>query len=387
MKIDTNLLNKINYWFALTIAFLMPFHKNIPELTIFWLFFWLLEGNFREKFENFKRHRLLFILIITYFCYHILAVIMFDFYTELKQLERITGFFLFPIFFLGSNKYFKKKGNIDKILIFFLIGSVLVSITKIFTSIFTGNYFYVAFVGGNPGWFALYNNFAIIIAFHFFLKSDNTSFKMFYLFSILILSLAVFFSSTRAGLLTLGIIFIFEIILIVRNSKFSQIFKIGIILTILVIVIGLLFNGRMNRMNSQAPRVFLIKNSLKIVKSNFQNIDTFLFGLGQKELKIEFKKRIYDNIKLRNLDSAHNDFLVILTKRGLIGFLIFVSFLFFATLKAIKDRDVILFLFLVNMIFNFMLNEIFCIRLGTYFFPFFSALLIFSKPKRVLNEI
>lgn len=370
------ILENINYFFAILISFLIPFHKNIPELTVLWLPFLICEIIIAKTPLIEKKYRYPLYFMIAYFLYISLELPLFGFdEIEIRQIEIKTGFLVFPIICLFAGT--KIKSNINKIFFSYFFGFFIVSSYKLITKGFIQKTTYSTFVGGNPTWFSLYALLAISVSFYLYFKYKKLLLLL--ILADIVFIVSIFYAASRAGLITLIIIFSFEYYVLIKKNR-NIAFRILSIIILLLIITFSLTNNRLKNTSLKSARIYLNLNGLKVLKENINKPKLFLFGLGAKETTNQFRKELLNETRLpklyrETLDTSHNDFLTIFIKRGLIGFLLFVTIVFLPLIHSIKKKDILMFSFIVIMTTNFLLNDIFVIRIGTYFFAFFYSLL------------
>lgn len=121
-------LRKANFLAANLLVFWLPLYKEyLPHVIVFWIFTWLIEGDFITKFKSnfYGNKKLIFILSILYYCLHVAGLI----YTTnlsygLYDLEFKLSLLIFPCIFISSNYLYKKH---FKYLLYSFVGGTLIA--------------------------------------------------------------------------------------------------------------------------------------------------------------------------------------------------------------------------------------------------------------------
>lgn len=414
----SNIIDLQHIIIAIFIALLFPIFKyGISILIILWVFVILFQKNkiklFKENLENntkiiFWTQIFLFILII--FSY---------FFSENKEkalqiIEMRLSLFVFPILFvLSKQKLIKKKKLILKT---FILGNIIAASICILFALYNS----INFIDGNlifnpikqfgisyfeyshfslflhPTYFSMYLNFSIVIILNFLDTSPKKDFKKTLLHYLLIVlfAISVYFLSSRAGLITLILIFIWRIILITINK--GNLFLKIIILSFTIISIFYIFhNNRFVRMCNQVEqsiklgkqsdnypeRFILWENSIDIIQQNFW------LGTTPADAQVIINKNLtkYNNfIKKTDLElNSHNQYLQTFVEFGIIGLVVLMFIFGGGFFIAIKRKQTLFIAFLLIILFNFFFESILNKFSGIVFiFYFFNYFLFVHKQKK-----
>jgi len=398
------LFKKLNFSVCLVLTFWIPLlivKSHISYGILLWLILWILEGDFKNKFQ--KKHtfetKLLFFLLISFYLLHIVGLI----YTQnLKQgfseIEKKVTIFLFPILLFASNELYRKKFNY--ILISFISGNLLASLiclgiafykyfflninqtvydtlsTKYGVFIYTQLSYFL-----HPSYFSMYLILCIVMLFYFISKNPNLKIKILLFILLFIFVGMVALLSSRANYFSLIITVIFSgfIYKILKKTYAKFIFVSGIIL----IISFFLINGPRNIDKSVIKqkmfsniRGIIWEDSFEIIKENF------LFGIGTGDAADELDKKLEEgNVQpwYRGLN-AHNQYIETFIELGFLGISVLVSIFGIAIINSIKQKNYLLLLFLINLGINMLFEAMFITSAGVLFFAFFVGFFAFNKP-------
>ena len=175
-----------------------------------------------------------------------------------------------------------------------------------------------------PNVYGLILGMAIPIALEFFWNTSTT--KIFYIFSISLLSLGVYFTNSRGAVLGIALSFLLQ----VASKYIKNIRSLIICITILAITIsigGAFLPSRMSNISSGESsaheRTWAWENGLKMFTRHP------ILGVG-KGLFAH-----YSAIKLR----AHNNYVQIFSETGLLGFFFFIGFIWFTISRLWSFQD------------------------------------------------
>jgi O-antigen ligase len=398
---------RIHYWAGLLFFFLLPFNLHFfPVIIGIFVISWIIQENFIDKFLSFFQNKRAVWFIILYFLFALSLIYSENISKSFTDLEKKLSLFFMPLIFATANKYLKK--NFKFLLLAFLIGTsvnVLISSTNFLIEIFSSAAAYQKFLS-SPFWYgykhlSIFNHssyFALFIAFSigiliYFYKTKPFNFsanfwtKVFIYLWVILLSLVCIINSSRAGILALFVFLIFSFFYLLKRFYI----KVGaaIILTGFLIY-GLsterfenysevardLLTGKKltqhELLEKNADRLVLWRNSIEVIKSNFW------IGTGNGDIKIELKKRYKKHKVYEDLDkilNPHNQFLSVFVGIGIFGFAYFIFLFVKPSVKAWKERDYLLFSFLILIIIHFLVESMLNRLSGIAFFSSFYSLL------------
>ena len=414
-----------NFYTCLLLVFCLPFwSKILPPLIIVWIFTWLLEGDFKNRFKL-KDNISPFLLIIGFYVWHAIGLFYTDnFKSGFFDLEVKMLIIVFPFLFLGVNYLFIKK----RLIIFktFVFGNLFAALMC--TSIATYNV-YIHFCGeGNsneafntfffytglsyfmhPSYFAMYLIFSLVIIEYLFYNKliTNNLLKAIYFSIALFFVVFIYFLSSRASIIAFLAISVGLLILYFYKTKKILI---KIISLIILILIGFIMINN-PRFTLMVKNDFSKNNieTVKILNTNKESSDAktdessnvrlqiwksainissknILLGVGTGDIKdalmAEYIKCNNKDAKKNNLN-VHNQFLETQMGQGIIGFMLLTSLFFIAILRSYIDKNRLLFLFIIIIGINFLFESMLNTQAGVIFFSFFFSFLIFTVKKPV----
>ena len=391
---------KAHYYLALAITFSLPVARLTPIFISLMLLNWLVEGDFKNKFQSVFKNKLSLVFILFYVS-HITGLI----YTEnmdagVFDLQVKLSILLFPLIFVSRPIDSDKLKNIFYSLIGGCILAAFIMLSRAtFTYITLGekNFFYEPFSSFliHPSYISMYMNVAIawlllnlkVSQFSTTKKINFISFLIILFFSVLIVLL-----SSKIGLLAMILMYIDFLIYVVISKKKYLIGVIGLFTIAVSVFVVMNFipslSGRINRAieavtsskkdntekESTAVRMLVWKAAGQVISENK------LFGVGTGDAKAELVKEYEKEGMVAAFEhkyNAHNQFYQVFVSLGVIGFIVFLATLLLPIFLAFKTNNTIYFLFLIIIILNFLPESMLEVQAGSMFYAFFNSLLCF----------
>lgn len=414
----TDFVQNTSLFFALVIAFWIPSYRWILSYFIVgWGVFSILEMNFKQRMRRNLKSKISIVLLsfqLLLFLFFIVNL----FYADnkdivLKQIIQKLSLLIFPLFFVLTGSNFKEKKL--TFLKLFVLSNFIMSIICIGVATYhafsfgdNGSLIYNHAIYGRSffrqsqlsvfhhrGYFSMYLVFAIVILFYFAEKQkifNTNAKKIFYWLLLAFFVLMIFLLTSRAGILSLFILFSWQLI---RKIFFSDkiIYKLSVIPVIIFMAFVVLKNDRIkktvyvvfeteNTENSASyqkipARIGLWKAAIDIIPENL------LFGTGIENFQDIFDKA-YSHYSYKDISfiknqrlNVHNQFLEIFVKYGIFAFLIFLSLFIYPIIVAFKRKNYLFFAFLLITSFNFLFESMIDTIAGIVFFSFFMNYFIF----------
>lgn len=307
----------------------------------------------QKKLEfNFKKSVILFLAYVGWLL--VSMVFGMDPYNSLwGNAERMEGlYFLFNFFllFLILTQLFQDKELVIFTLRFFLFGSLLSFIYAILQVVRVSIPWVLAGTGsfssslGNPALFATYLVFPFWFAIYLWFVDDKRSWRLFYASISLISFVFAFLTQSRASLLGIfvGLIvasLLFTLKLSNRNIR-KYFASLGLIL---VFLIALIFLFRQSDLVKKIPTISRIASiglndpttASRIISAKIALVglkEHPFLGWGHNNFFYLYAKH-YDPRNLTNdpqfFDKPHNKYLEVLTENGIIGLILYVTFIAF----------------------------------------------------------
>ncbi len=405
---NISLMQKINFYFGLLITFCIPlckipvFKKIVPFILALWIITWFLEGNFKNKFRTVNKNILFFLPILFYFLHIIGLAYSYNINSAFFDLQVKLSLLISPVLFFGSNYLY--KANYKIILLSFVTGCFIISLIYLsqafyFYLVNNSNYFFHSNLSifEHPTYLSMYLAFAIAILFYL-LESNKfktiSTLKFLFPFLIVFFSIMIFLLSSKAGIIC-GFIVLFTIIFL-RIIKYRKLFSKILLLTsvVLLFLFALKYNYRFIKVKkainntqikpinkktteSTAVRILILQSSFELIKDNF------LIGVGTGDVKDDLikKYKAKEIISAENRQlNTHNQFIETFVQLGIIGFIILILLFIIPFIAGIKEKNILLLLFLIIVGFNFLFESMLNRQSGVVFFAFFYSFLVFVKP-------
>ena len=236
--------------------------------------------------------------------------------------------------------------------------------------------------------------FAIGILFYRVYSLPQNSIRKFRIINILFIiyfSIFVLLLSSKAGIISLLIVFLSHVGYLVYKKKYVASISILLIYTLTLWGTSEYFSVTTSRLStaqqaissddqdkssteSTAERILIWESALSIIKENI------LFGVGTGDaddaLIKTYKTNQYSGV-LESRLNAHNQYLQTFIAIGIIGFFVLIGILFIPLYKAINRRN-ILYVFLLSLVtFNLLFESMFERQAGVVFYAFFNGIFFF----------
>lgn len=393
-------------------VFLLPIApKLLPLLIILISLLWLLEGDFKTKFQQITSTKLLWMFISLYCIYLLGMTYTSNILHGWKDLETKFTLLLFPLIYATSINAKKIQFfNLFKYLAYGCAVAALVglgdSTYHFFYELYARsnriplesypytNYFFSAYVSPflHTGYFALYINVSIaFLFFNLLFNNHRLTIKIKQLFIIILLFLSVynFLLLSKIGLLSM--LGVYLLLFFVWAKEKMNVFKLAgftaLLITVSILIILSLPKVKMNfehliettlyknesELDSEdgsASRLVAWKTSFDLAKNYY------LSGVGTGDVKQtltnEYKKRGYHNAYEIQLNS-HNQYIQTTLAVGLAGFLALLLFVFFNFRNAIRKKDLIHFIFILLVSSQFFVEASLETQAGVIFISFFNS--------------
>ncbi len=356
--------------------------------------------------ETVRRNNLFFAVLYLLYLLGLLYTDNFDY--GLFDIEVKLSLLIFPVLISTLPSAFYEAKIIYRIFWSFIIGAFISTFVCIVYALFkfsffhsTSDFYYSRLsVFLHPGYFSMYLNFAVAVLFYFLFErwNDLTSATRF----ICILLIAWFFIfiillSSKAGILSLAIVFLVYIgYSLIRRKRIVQALLMLIGISLAFWISFTLFPKSFGRINQAGKvvasseevksetkegtgeRILIWRSSLDVIKNNF------LFGLGTGDVKdglLEvYKSKGISMAEERKLN-AHNQYLQTFISVGVIGFLALILMIVLPGISALKHNNILYFLFLIIIGFNFLVESMLETQAGVIFYGFFNSYLFIIQKR------
>lgn len=405
--------NKLFVFSVMFFLFMLPFggHIAAPITTIF-ILLWLIDFDWKDKYERFKTNWLLMLPSLFYIIYLIGMFYTDDKYSGYSQLETKLSLILGPVIF--GTKAFPEELSQKKVILAFITGCFLAMLVCVSHSVYcfyderwrvaqgllvdtyTNYEFYYASLLSwfmHPSYFAMFLCVCIVYGFlQAFYNSDGYSkfqIRILLLLNV-IFSLFIFFLASRLGL---GVMLLTWFCVIVYFIIWKKMYLVGIFIfasTLLIFialyktlpvitsrfdsVIETLGNKNIDKTTteSSAARKLIWAAATDILRENW------LIGVGtgdvEKTLLNKYEIIGMTGAKEHNLN-AHNQFFQTFIAIGIAGFLTLLSMIFLPMYFAAKEKRFLFLIFLIIFALNIMVESMFEAEDGVLVFVFFYIVL------------
>jgi O-antigen ligase len=392
---------KINFtgYTIMILAFFIPiWEKLVPPVIALLFLLWLIEGDFKNKFQNIIRNRIGLLFILFYLLYVIGLIYTTDMGRGLFDLEVKLSLFIFPVLLLSGSENIQKI-DLSRILNSFVIGCLVVSVFLISRALFF--YFQAYEIGKltyinlsyhtSPSYLAMYLNFSVMIIFlSFFKEKRSKALRFTGAFLILFFAVFIILLSSKSGVLTLLFSVLFMFFYLLFRKKYMAVAIMSLISMLMLVLVykyakvtieriktaidvSVNYNNiSSNSEESTSERILIWEASSNVIKRNP------VIGVGtgdvKQELMNEYKKEGISFAIEKSLN-AHSQYFQTGIAIGLSGLLVLVLSLIIPLYFAFRSKSWIyvffLFLFIINLLFESMLER----QAGVVFYAFFNALL------------
>ena len=386
------------YNLPLLIVFFLPFGINYAILILLWTLCFFCFDNVKSKLQNVFKNKWSLIFLSFFFIHAIGYFFSVDKSSALNVIESKLSFLVFPILIFASNY---KELQLKKIIISFVSGCVLTSVMCIFRAFYLyyfqnfNSFFYTEFsYFMHPSYFAMYLILAQLIVMLFYphwLKHLSNLFVKIGFMSVVFLT-SIFLCSSKMGLITAFLLLPLPFTIILYNRAYKKMI-VGLVVAFIasIAVSYKVFPTPFDRIKtafkvtatsqtidktdaeSTAVRMLIWNEAVTIIKQHV------LFGTSPGDANNTLYKAYEQNGITGALNkklNAHNQFLQTFIGTGIIGFVLLLLMSFGTLVYGFFQKNYILILFSVLIIFNFLVESMLQAQAGFIFFVFFSCLLI-----------
>jgi len=402
--------NRIYYYLFVLLAFSIPLHKKFTVLVIFLIGLnWLLEFNFKEKYRRVRESRarqntLLFAMLYLLFVIGLL-------YTNdfkgpgggLFKLEVKFSLLVFPLLFSTIDYQWLDRKYVQRIFNFFIIGTIISCMLCIGNALVTymGDHRFEVFyykdlsMFHHPSYMAMYITFAVVIILYNMMNKWSTygmKWKISWLVLLVFYNVFIITLASKAGIISLGLVYGIAITYALERTRYRLSTIFGFFLIALV-CLYMFFPYSYKRMTvarasvekenldnksteGSVLRMLIWQSSLEIIKDNF------LIGVGTGDVEDALVKKYQEkgiSMAAEQRLNAHNQYIQTYLAIGLPGFLILALMLFLPAWQAFRRYNLVYFLFLSIMAFNFIFESMLEAQSGVVFYAFFNVFLFATK--------
>ncbi len=392
-----NINNIINYVIILFILSI-PFNKDITKILSLTLFIlWLCEGKFKEKWNLLKSSKVV-IAFVLFLIYNYISIIWSSHtISAVYYVNKYLYYLPFVLIFTSIKRQYIKYA-----IIAFLVAMFISEIITygIYFHYWTTHY-NITHPSNSPTAFMSHTIYSAIIAFvailtlYKILLHKNKYLTFVYLFFYITISINLFISGGRTGLIPYIIVQLFLLFYILKNKKKYLFVTISLIVILSISAYKTLpvFKHRIdaglsnintlishkNFNTSWGARVAMIYVGSKIIADNpiigvgiKDNMDEMVnYANKTKQYNLKFLKRYHKW-------HFHNQYIDILTQLGIIGLILFLSIFYYLWKLKIDDKElhIIKMLFILHILFSIISSDLFHQKHYIYFIGLFIGLIL-----------
>lgn len=337
------------------------------------------------------------IIPIVFYLLHAISLFYSDNTADAKfDLQVKLSFLILPLIFALEKA--ENKIDFSKLIKSYIyisgLFSVLLLILNIIVYFQTGsfNYYMMFSVFMHPSYMALY--LVVNVLFISIVTIKNKTINPIYIASLLLSLIVIYFSESKAGLIS-----VFALIIFVLYKSLYVRYKKQTIMAVAFIFLGfsllLVFNPRFKALSyslsnyeetfahpekvkeSTALRILVWDASIRIIKKNP------VIGVGSGDIKDElikiYKERNY-KMPLELQINSHNQFLETTVGQGIIGLILLLSMLFVPLFVPLENKFLMqgfILIISINLLFESMFNT----QAGVVFFAFIYSFIVSAKSK------
>ena len=325
----------VEYIFLSLFAFFIPISWRIATYLMAGLFTSaVLKGVFEEGFKINKlqyRNKIAYFIFVAFWLIYAVSFLYSDNTAEARmQIGKKLSFLLFPLFFMTSNLSYLTKDRVrtvmycfvSGIMILFLVNLVWAGYDVIFEGAKMSRFYDPNLLKKGTGaihhtYISIYSCLGISFCFYELFSENRSNIKLVDIFSMLMLTLFIILSSSRAGILCVVAIFVvtwFWMIFVKKEKKLA--FLVGILIVGFIITTVVVFNKSIKRITDTITNLDNIEKQDRRVGITIGYkdllIEKFWFGVGAGDRSdetlnafIKKKEEIIQNIK--PIDACYSD--------------------------------------------------------------------------------
>lgn len=325
----------VEYIFLSLFAFFIPISWRIATYLMAGLFTSaVLKGVFEEGFRINKlqyRNNIAYFIFIAFWLIYAVSFLYSDNTAEARmQIGKKLSFLLFPLFFMTSNLSYLTKDRVrtvmycfvSGIMTLFLVNLVWAGYDVIFEGAKMSRFYDPNLLKKGTGYIhhtyiSIYSCLGISFCFYELFSENRLNIKLVNIFSMLMLTLFIILSSSRAGILCVVAIFVvtwFWLIFVKKEKKLG--FLIGVLIVGLAITSVVVFNKSIKRVTDTITNLDNIEKQDRRVGITIGYMDLLIeklwFGVGAGDRSDEtlnaFLKKKEDIIQnIKPIDAYYSD--------------------------------------------------------------------------------
>jgi len=375
---------------------------------------WIIEWNWKAKWQNFKENKA---LVATIFFAAIYLIVILGFIQSANKpkawedFECKLWFFIAPLMLFTASPKLLNRERISKLLFVFVTSTfinicVLICIAA-FRVVMTGLTYYFYYVHlsifGHPSYVSMYTSLSFYLTLYFLFKNKKNlslEYRLALYVVMGILMIGVLILRSKAGILAFGVMFIIWVVYLLNNNKrrigWSTAFLAGCIaLCVIGMTTDLLpmnrFKESMTEFQERKQMPYGTGSSqvrLTVWKSAWEvTRDNLPWGVGtgdaMDELCVHAVKKNYTNL-IGHHYNCHDQYLQSMLTTGIPGLITVLMFCFYPVVVSIRKKDIVYLTFAIIIILNMLVESMFEVRAGVDFIALMNIILFLRC--RLKNE-
>ncbi len=251
----------------------------------------------------------------------------------------------------------------------------------------------------HPSYMALYVSLALLGIIYFNKKHQlfsNKNFSLFVkIFVFIILVMYLFLLSSKAGIIAFSVALVMYVALrLIKRLKLITV----IIISVFLLVLPFLIISKIPNVNMRFKEISMVfKNPEKsnidseygslvrmaIIKAGWNlSVDNLPWGVGTGDVKdaiIDYHQHKGSERFSSNYLNAHNQFAQSTIALGFLGILFLLLFFVFGFVFAIRQKKLLLFVFMIMLFIHFLFESMFETQAGVVFIVLFYSLMLTEK--------
>lgn len=390
-----DLLERINYIFALIFVLVIPFNNRyFTYLIIPWAIVSIILAS-KKKIKMNEIIKSSLVYLVFYFISMFSLLYSLDFNYGIKTLETLASLIIMPFLLLTlrattlqEQREYMIKTYLIGLILYILISFItlfirwdiklIVSVLKTNTILNAACYFELSFFL-HRSYISMYLVWGIVLIVNRIFQGRSWKLVILGIVTVSVFLLYIILLGSRAALITLAIVTVFYLWkLLIRYSLWVNITFTGIVLLFtvsLMIKYSRIGDTVIKNENQSVSdiRISLWTDAFEV----FKDAPLFGQGVGDGVDQMIIKHKENGNVDaFKNRLNAHNQFLETATQTGIIGLLSLVCILLIPFIKSIRNKRELLFLFISIITVNFLVESMLVRLAGVLFLAFWLNFLL-----------
>lgn len=390
---------------SVLLVFALPFHVEATRyLTGALLAIWLLDALWHRSLSSLLDQRLVWLLVLFYALHVSSLLISANTKQAFGDLEHKLTLLLLPLAFASVGMMEAKRK--DLVLLSFVAGTLTVTVVSLaaFTvRLFDPDYleYFLRFplynlytdfsLFNHPSYYALFLELSVIFGFYLLKRPGVPVGKGWLITIILSFSGMVFLTSSRAGILSLLVIFGVTLLMYTRRRN-RKLLWIGVLVLLGVLAMHnyrfsnyLDLAGKVTKGGKVETSELVKQDAIRLVLWDVAldlSREHLWFGRGTGDVQEALNREYQRRDLIKHLDrhyNPHNQYLSTLMGLGLAGLFVLIALLLWPLIRGLRQGDYLAVAFILLYMSHFMFESMLSRSPGILSFAFFYSLLILNR--------